>query len=280
MIIQGDARVLPLADKSIDLVVTSPPYFGLRSYEDDGLKGYSGQIGLEKTPQEFVASLIECMQEIIRVTRPSGSIFINLGDVYASYPANRGDGRLQHNTHRPVFERGLSGGGAVGNKSLMLIPERFRIACVDKLGLVARAVIIWEKPNAMPAGRLRDRVRTVHEDWIHFTIRDRYFHNESALRGLGDGQMPPSVRRVNVTRTPMINGHKHCATFPLAWPRWFITGWCPLSGIVVDPFGGSGTTVLAAQELGRLGISIDLSGDYSRDAHDRTEHVKQSGWAV
>lgn len=81
-IVRGDALALPLGDSTVDLVVTSPPYFGLRSYQDGG-EHYAGQIGDEPTPAEFVDALIAATREMVRVLKPSGSIWVNLGDKYA-----------------------------------------------------------------------------------------------------------------------------------------------------------------------------------------------------
>src|SRR5215831_9694186 len=81
-ILRGDARRLPLPDASVDLIVTSPPYFGLRSYTDGG-QHYAGQIGSEATPGEWVAALVECTAEWVRVLKPEGSLFVNLGDKYS-----------------------------------------------------------------------------------------------------------------------------------------------------------------------------------------------------
>ena len=267
--LQGDARRLPLATGSVDLIVTSPPYFGIRDYGEDR------ELGGEPTPQEFVSALVACTREMVRVLRPRGSIFVNLGDCYAAYNANRGDGQLQTNSgqSRPTFARGLSGGGAVRNKSLMLVPERYRIACVDELRLIARAVIVWRKRPSMPAGRLRDRVRTVHEDWVYLTLTDRYFHDEPALRALGGGQMPPSVWDGPVARK--VESVDHPAMFAPEWPRRFITGWCPSGGVVLDPFGGAGTTAAVAHDLGRVGVSVDLSASYSRSAYDRLDERRE-----
>ena len=78
-ILRANALALPIADASVDLVVTSPPYFGLRSYQDGG-KHYKGQIGSEATPTEFVDALIAATREMVRVLKPSGSIWVNLGD--------------------------------------------------------------------------------------------------------------------------------------------------------------------------------------------------------
>lgn len=262
-VIRADARTLPVATGSVDLVVTSPPYLGIRDYGSDD------EIGVECTPRAYVNSLIIATAEMVRVLRPLGSMFVNLGDSYAAYNGNRGDGRLQTNAgqSRPALPRGLSGGGAVRNKSLMLLPERYRIACVDDLGLIARAVIVWRKRPSMPAGRLRDRVRTAHEDWMHLTTTDRYFHNEVALRALGSGQMPPSVWESPVAR-PLREG-VHPAMFPLEWPRRFIAGWCPVGGVVLDPFGGAGTTALVAKTAGCVGVSLDLSCAYCTTARNR-----------
>src|SRR5215468_1442764 len=88
IVLQGDARNLPLPDASVDLVVTSPPYFGLRSYTDGG-EHYSGQIGSEATPAEWVAALVECTREWVRVLKPEGSLFVNLGDKYSQRVATR-----------------------------------------------------------------------------------------------------------------------------------------------------------------------------------------------
>ena len=81
-VIRSDARRLPLADDSVDLICSSPPYFALRSYQDGG-EHYAGQIGSEPTPAEFVDALVEVTRECVRVLKPSGSLWINLGDKYA-----------------------------------------------------------------------------------------------------------------------------------------------------------------------------------------------------
>jgi len=376
-VIRGDARNLPLPDASVDLIVTSPPYFALRSYTDGG-EHYAGQIGSEATPAEFIAALVECTREWMRVLKPSGSIFVNLGDKYASYEGNRGDGKQQKNAQgRPLTERGagLTGGGFVRNKSLMLLPERYRIACVDELGLIARAVLIWSKPNGLPES-VTDRVRRSHEDWVHLTKMPRYFaavdeirephidqsdhaarrrarsdarmdlaHSASMSTHNPLGKLPGSVWEIasQPLTVPKDLGVDHFAAFPMEWPRRLILGWSPsgicvecgegrrpvmnvdrehvdyslaerraaervdathgaitggtkrstlghqttrtVSGyacacpeptaptrpaVVLDPFGGTGTTALVASALGRVGISVDMSGDYCRLAQWRT----------
>lgn len=294
----------------MDLVVTSPPYFALRSYTDAG-EHYGGQIGSEGTPQEFIAALVECTAEMVRVLKPSGSIFINLGDKYATAQGPRG-ARGLHEERASGLTRLTFKGHGVREKSLYLLPERFRIACVDQLGLIARAVIVWDKPNGLPES-VRDRVRRSHEDWVHLTKQPRYFsaideirepHNdinrpngprgrdgvsvkgfvpgrkdgiarETFVRAHNDynplGKLPGSVWRIPTEplTVPESLGVDHFAAYPLEWPLRLIAGWCP-AGVCLDPFAGTGTTMLAAKALGRVGIGVDMSADYCRLAAWRT----------
>lgn len=184
LLLRGDARALPLPDDSVDLVVTSPPYFGLRSYSDGG-EHYNGQIGSEPTPGEFLDALTECTAEMVRVLKPSGSLWVDLGDKYNSAASGQQNGNghksgLGGGRHDRMMGRG-SVLRTVPNKSLMLLPERYRIRCVDELGLIARAVLIWSKPNGLPES-VTDRVRRSHEDWVHLTKAPRYFSAIDEIR--------------------------------------------------------------------------------------------------
>src|SRR5690606_27576657 len=149
-ILRADARQLPLPDESVDLIVTSPPYYALRSYSDGG-EHYAGQIGDEPTPAEYIANLIDCTREWVRVLKPSGSIWVNLGDKYVA--DNRGSGadaKRGAAKWAPAGQMGYVGEGIMPRKSLMMLPERYRIAAADELGLSARAVLIWSKPHGLP----------------------------------------------------------------------------------------------------------------------------------
>ena len=321
-IIQADALALPLADDSVDLVVTSPPYFGLRSYQDGG-EHYDGQIGDEATPAEFVDALIAATAEMMRVVKPSGSIFVNLGDKYARTGgggAGSSDGSVGRNggaKRGPRLPAGEPSSGGVPNgstppprpatvatgapeKSLIGVPWRYAIRCIDELGLILRAEIIWSKPNGLPES-VTDRVRRSHETWFHFTLQPRYFSAVDEIRephqtvmpgapstgGRGYephmtgymnggahtlGRLPGSVWEIATQPliVPAELGVDHFAAFPMEWPRRIITGWSPVDGTVLDPFGGTGTTALVAHALGRHGISVDLSSDYCRLARWRT----------
>lgn len=299
-VIRADARRLPLANASVDLICTSPPYWALRSYTDGG-EHYEGQIGAEPTPTAYVDSLIECTREWMRVLKPTGSIWVNLGDKYGR-PGGGADRnpRSLAGAGRGTTERmrtATDGGGR--DKCLMGLPWRYALRCIDDLGLILRAEVIWSKPNGLPES-VTDRVRRSHEQWFHFTRSPRYFaavdtireaHTSNAVgynlrnggpttgskyngdrgdKGVSNlggnplGKLPGSVWEIATQplTVPAELGVDHFAAFPMAWPRRIIQGWSPLGGTVVDPFGGTGTTALVADVLGRRGISVDRSADY------------------
>jgi DNA modification methylase len=317
----GNALNLPLDDESVDLVVTSPPYFGLRAYSDGG-KTYSGQVGSEATPGEFLDALAAATAEMVRVLKPSGSIFVNLGDKYAQNTersrnglsgALEGGKPLRDAAETVTTPRRSNG---VPTKSLMLLPERYRIRCVDDLGLIARAVIVWAKPNGLPES-VKDRVRRSHEDWVHLTREPRYF---SGIACNPLGKLPGSVWTIPTQplRVPPELGIDHFAAFPMEWPSRLIRGWSPAGvcvecgegrrpvrvremargasrstitgyscacdvptaptrpAVVLDSFGGTGTTVLMARALGRQGHYVDLSADYCRLAEWRLTDARQA----
>jgi DNA modification methylase len=397
-VIQGDAMHLPLPDECVDLVVTSPPYFGLRSYTDDG-RPVPNQVGGEAAPGEFIDALITATAEMVRVLKPGGSIFLNLGDRYVTGGGSgppSASSTLRGNGHVGGGPKQQAGAGrseirtsglGIPTKSLMLLPERYRIAAVDRLGLIARAVIVWDKPNGLPESVL-DRVRRSHEDWVHLTKQPRYFsaideirepyapatatrylsgHRQTGALVAGQtsngvlrfddggptstnplGKLPGSVWRIPTAplTLPVELGVDHFAAFPPEWPKRIIQGWSPAGvcvecgegrrpttttkrtartpgdvhlighqdprakaqcrqtrasvlsehtitgyacecpdpsapttpGVVLDPFGGTGTTMMVAHALGRIGISVDLSHDYCRVAQwratDRAQMAK------
>ena len=310
-IIQANALALPLPDASVDLIVTSPPYFGLRSYQDGG-KHYEGQLGDEPTPAEFVDALIAATREMMRVVKPTGSIWLNLGDKYATAGTRQGngDGIGDYDSDRTQSARHyMPKPAGIPTKSLIGVPWRYALRCIDDLGLILRAEVIWSKPNGLPES-VTDRVRRSHETWFHFTLQPRYFsgvdeirepHAEVSLKRAmphraNVGRAHEGTHEIDMTKTchplgklpgsvwtiptqPLIVpdelGIDHFAAFPMEWPRRIISGWCPDGGTVLDPFGGTGTTALVAHALDRHGISVDLSSDYCRLARWRTTDPAQ-----
>ena len=298
--LRGDALHLPLPDESVDLIVTSPPYFGLRSYQDGG-EHYAGQIGSEATPAEFVDALIAATREMVRVLKPSGSIWVNLGDKYSS--GGRGTYDLDPGRREVASSRPQDGARP---KSLLGVPWRYAIRCIDELGLILREEVIWDKPNGLPES-VTDRCARKHETWFHFTVAPKYYACMDEIRephiggghpGLGArhqrsggvlaatrsnvaanplGKLPGSVWTIATQplRVPVELNVQHFAAFPMAFPQRIIAGWCPPGGVVVDPFGGTGTAALVAKALGRRGVSVDMSADYCRLATWRTTNPDQ-----
>jgi DNA modification methylase len=189
-----------LRDACVDLIVTSPPYFALRSYRDDG-EHYEGQVGSEETPGAFVDALIAATAEMVRVLKPTGSIFVNLGDKYAGSGGHNNNGlgssTLGHHkggggphaermrpieaSRRNAPNRYNQNSGGIPAKSLMGLPWRYANACVDHLGLILRRDLIWHKPNGLPES-VTDRCRSSHEYWFHFTKQGQYFSAIDELR--------------------------------------------------------------------------------------------------
>lgn len=179
-IIRGDARHVPLADDSVDLIVTSPPYYGLRSYQDGG-EHYDGQIGSEATPGEYIAALVDCTREWMRILKPTGSLWVNLGDRYSDRQGPQGTtGNRADRAQAATYERRPAITG-FRSKSLLGLPWRYAIRCVDDLGLILRGEAIWSKPNGLPES-VTDRVRRSHETWFHLTLRPRYFAAMDEIR--------------------------------------------------------------------------------------------------
>jgi DNA modification methylase len=181
LLIQGDALQLPFANASVDLIVTSPPYWSLRSYSDGG-EHYEGQIGSEPTWQQYLGNLVECTREMMRVLKSSGSIWVNLGDKYVA--DNRGSGvdvKRRRAKYAPTGPAGFVGRDLARQKSLMLLPHRYAISCVDDLGLIVRQDQVWEKANGLPES-VTDRTRRSHEYLFHMVKHPRYYSAVDEIR--------------------------------------------------------------------------------------------------
>lgn len=191
VILRADARHLPIEDDTVDLIVTSPPYFGLRSYRDAG-EHYEGQIGDETNPDDFVAALGECMAEWRRVLRPGGNVFVNLGDKFAGSTiaeesrvddtgASSGVKDGQRMRSRAAGRNIPAPQTRARAKSLIGVAWRFAITQIDD-GWILRDELIWSKPNAMPES-VTDRLRRIHEHIFHFVADPIYYTAVDELRG-------------------------------------------------------------------------------------------------
>ena len=266
---QGDAsQVLSnIADESVDCIVTSPPYYGKRDY------GVDGQLGLEEHPQRYIDKLIEVFREAKRILKPTGSLWVNIGDTYWSGKGrSHGIDTKQKNRRfdRPQDKRGQ--GPWCVPKQLLLIPHRFAIAMQDE-GWVVRNDNIWYKPAPIP-DPVEDRCSLAHEYVFHFVKRRKYYFNAQAIAIPSNGECetkPPfSVWTVPTALEKKSNPYqkKHIAVFPEQLVTLPILATCPSYGVLLDPFCGSGTALFVATALGegRKAIGIDISEEALKEA--------------
>jgi DNA modification methylase len=325
---QANALYLPIADNSVDCVVTSPPYWGLRDYgtatwvdgdeecdhmgnvhstqtgfnkrwfgkefatdKQGGLKEFyknvcgkcgavrkDDQLGLEETPEEYCNNMTNVFREVWRVLKPTGTVWLNLGDSYVG----------------------------TGHKAKDLVGIPWRVAfALQADGWYLRSDIIWSKPNPMPES-VKDRPTKAHEyiflltksknyyydadaigepakDW---GIRDRTngkYHNEGTglqpHTGLEKSYATKNKRSVwSITTKPYADAH--FATFPEDLIEPCILAGSPEGGIVLDPFVGSGTAMVVAQKHRRKGIGIDLNKEYLDLAVKRIKNSKYNNQFV
>jgi len=179
-IICGDALevLASLPAGSVHCCVTSPPYWGLRDY------GVDSQLGLEKTPEEYVAKLVEVFREVKRVLRDDGTLWLNLGDSYNAYNGGAGPGSKLSKTQseqRPELSTGYGlNCKTLKPKDLIGIPWRVAFA-LQADGWWLRSDIIWHKPNPMPES-VRDRPTKSHEDIFLLSKSQRYYYDADAIK--------------------------------------------------------------------------------------------------
>lgn len=333
---------------SVDCIVTSPPYWGLRDY------GVEGQIGLEPTLAEHLAVMVRVFEAVKRVLKPTGTCWVNYGDCYATTPNGRSaaDTKAAGNDDRTFRDKPFSTiQGVLKAKDLCMVPNRFAIALQDA-GWWVRSEIIWAKPNPMPES-IRDRPATSHEKIFMLTKSPRYFYDKDAVRqnrtsdedantfrggsyvggepgprqvvgnkrvgtGVGwryqeDGTRDKRVKKRGHEREheglrdkwddmtmaeQQANGRNlrnyepapleawniatqpfseaHFATFPPELAERCILAGCPKGGLVLDPFGGAGTTALVALRHGRKAALIELNPEYA----DITQRRIEKEWRV
>jgi site-specific DNA-methyltransferase (adenine-specific) len=264
-------------DEFIHCVITSPPYFRQRDYH-----GTRQQIGLENSPQTYVERLVGVFHECRRVMKPSGTLWLVIGDKY-------------------------DGGRQLG------MPWRVALALADD-GWILRADCIWHKPNAMPSS-VKSRPTVDHEYIFFFTKSQDYYYDADAIRephvtfseksrmrggrrhfgirggtpeagknggtsNLHDGRWdqafhPLGRNKRTVWSIPLSKFRDaHFAVFPESLVKTCILAGCPERGVVLDPFLGSGTTSVVAQKLGRSWLGIDCANEYAEMARRRLAKKK------
>ncbi len=302
-ILQGDCREMlrTLPEASVQCVVTSPPYWGLRDY------GVDGQIGLEPTVQEYVVALVGVFREVRRVLRPDGTLWLNLGDTYVcpggSHRGHNISHRKRHAEPLPAKQPNRLVRGGLKRKDLAGAPWRVALALQDD-GWYLRSDIVWAKPNALPEA-VQDRPCRSHEYLFLLAKSPRYYYDAAAVKTpttgnahrRGSGLGPKSaaathvVGRIRANRefcssvTELVdernlrtvwsinvacNTEAHFATFPEALVVPCILAGSRAGDLVLDPFAGAGTTGRVAEALGRNSLLVELSPAYVEIAQRAT----------
>jgi site-specific DNA-methyltransferase (cytosine-N4-specific) len=255
-VFHGDALAVleRLPAESVQCIVTSPPYWGLRDYN------IPEQIGLEPTLPQFINRLREIFCSAKRVLRPDGILWLNIGDGYTS--GNRGwrapdkKNPARAMSVRPDTPEGMK------PKDLQGIPWRLAFALQED-GWYLRADIIWNKPNAMPES-VKDRPTRSHEYIFMLTKGERYYYDRAAVTEV-NGRNCRSVWNISTQSFP----EAHFATFPLKLVEPCIKASTRPGDFVLDPFFGSGTVGVAALNLGRRYVGVELNPAYVAIAVDR-----------
>jgi len=260
VIFEGDASTVlsRLPAGSVQCIVTSPPYWGLRDY------GVEDQIGLEETLPQFLNRLVGVFSTAKRVLKDDGVLWLNIGDGYTS--GNRGwrahdkKNRARAMTVRPDTPEGLK------PKDLQGIPWRLAFALQDD-DWYLRADIVWHKPNAMPES-VKDRPTRSHEYLFMLTKSERYYYDRASVMEINGGGRPRNRRSVWSINTPGFPG-AHFATFPPKLIEPCILSSTKPGDYVLDPFFGSGTAGVVAQQHGRRYVGIELHHEYVEMAVER-----------
>lgn len=268
-ILIGDAceMLKGIEDESIDCVITSPPYYNLRDY------GVDNQIGVEKSVEEYIESLLEVFSEIKRVLKPIGTFWLNLGDTYR-------------------------------NKHALLIPHKVAISLQND-GWIVRQDLVWAKTNPMPEPA-KDRCVRAHEYIFLLTKSKKYYFDYEAIqepvanpkrknyvsgsrsngKNVNRNDNDKSVRERNViytkrnkrsvwTTSVKAYPQAHFAVYPPDLIEPCVLAGCPVGGVVLDPFAGSGTTAGVAEKYGRDSIMIELNPEYAKLIPERVIQINR-----
>lgn len=290
-----------IESESIDCIVTSPPYWGLRDY------GMDNQLGLEPTFEQYLARLVAVFAACHRVLKPAGTMWVNIGDSFSSAGKSGGSGCGKNSRSKLGGYQRTSRGGQPPLKNLIGQPWRLAFALQDA-GWILRSDIIWSKPNVMPES-VKDRPTRAHE-YIFFLTKGRhYFYDACAIaeprrqrpkvdhggknsrfrtNHCPNNSSPQPVNSRSLALSDTRNARTvweiatrpypgaHFATFPEEIPRRCISAGCPDGGVVLDPFAGSGTTLAVALQLGRKAIGIELNPAYAELIHARIKQTTPS----
>ena len=249
----ADLALNLLPTGTVQTVVTSPPYWSLRDYDDEA------QIGRDDSLSDYLASVVQVFDQLRRVLTQDGTVWLNVGDTYTSgnrrYRAPDRKNRARAMSVRPATPDGLK------PKDLIGVPWRLAFA-LQGAGWWIRSEVIWHKPNAHPES-VRDRPTKSHETVFLLSKSQNYFYDVNAVRG-------PNGRRLRTTWDIPTEPRKrkyaketdHPAVMPMSLAKRCVKITSRPGDVVLDPYAGSGTTLIAARDLGRKWVGVELNPDF------------------
>ncbi len=295
-------KLRSMKDETVDCCITSPPYYGLRNYDgkcrwwggilDCGHEekekfcikcgAWFGELGLEHSMHQFIEHLVEIFNEVKRVLKPNGTVWINIGDTYLNSGAgNKKPSGFQQNSQASKAgaypqhskQRRYPKAKGLKTKDMCLIPHRLVIALQDD-GWWIRNDIIWAKPNPMPES-VRDRLTKSHEHIFLLAKSKKYNFDIDAIKEERiDGKGLRNKRDVwNITQKSFKGAH--FATYPPDLIEPCVLAGCPVDGLILDPFAGSGTTAGVAEVFNRNSLMIELNPEYAKLIPARIEDIKK-----
>lgn len=271
--------------ESIDLLVTSPPYWAKRVYNENEER----ELGSEPTPEEFVKRLADYFDSFKPYLKKDANLFINIGDTFFGSGAGAWNKYLDEEgniseyqkerkekyfTLKPLQPKIKQDGKLYQNKQLLLIPSRFAIEMQSR-GWILRDDIIWRKPNRIPAS-VQDRFNNTYEHVFHFVQSKKYFFDLEAVKVMGaNGKLknPGDVWDIN---TQPLKG-SHTATFPEALVEICVKCGSPENGVVFDPFLGTGTSWVVSRRLNRNFVGAEINPEFFEFAINRLKESIDEG---
>jgi DNA modification methylase len=304
MILTGDVleQLKTLPDESVNCVVTSPPYWGLRDY------GQDGQLGLEQEPEEYISNMVDVFREVRRVLTDDGTFWLNIGDSYSG--SGKGPaGNLGKANNERHLEHKTGGIVPKGTKPKDLVGIPWMLAFALRAdGWYLRQDIIWSKPNPMPES-VTDRCTKSHEYIFLLTKSRKYYYDNEAIKEpsvsnpktainarfggnkYGDSDDPKHATKSGNIWKPTATRNKrdvwviatqpfkgsHFAVMPEKVAETCVLAGCPEEGVVLDPFFGSGTVGVVALKHNRRYIGIELNPEYVEIAQARINSAIENG---
>ncbi len=251
------AGVERVPDRFVDCVVTSPPYYWQRDYDVDG------QTGHEDTVDQYVEALSAVFRQVLRVLKPKGTAFLVLGDTYYSgrgQPKGGDPKQTWRGVSRAKYRAVDRPGLGLARKSLLGVPWRVALA-LQADGWVLRSAVTWRKPKPLAEPSVRDRPWTTTQTIFIMSKSSQYYFDRRALEGEEDVWDIPAP-----TSPPR---YRHAAPFPEALVNRCLGAGCPRKGVVLDPYAGTGTTLLVAADRGSPSVGIELNPQYWTLARQR-----------